>query len=244
MKWWPLLLTYVVGLSRHVRADTLCPKEGGSSCKCQTPSGLIDLTPLSSTTGPSFTIKDSSGVTYTYNPCQGFSDGGCPSGTSVCQASTTVLGTIGTEVIHYDVALSITGLLIAYSATGSRVQVNLICNQTATTPILTYNGKIITLTVFDLTSCQCCYGGCTPSAGSSAVAPGIIGIVFIVVIIAAIVVYFMAGSIYMSTQRNASGLDIIPNRTFWLEIPFLIWDGMKFSVSPCRDRMSGYKSLK
>ena len=67
----------------------------------------------------------------------------------MCQASTTALGTIVTEVIHYDVA-SISGLLVAYSTATSRVQVNLICDKTATTPTISYNGKIIKLTVSSL----------------------------------------------------------------------------------------------
>lgn len=251
MKRWSLILVCAVGLVGQALAQTACPKEGGSSCKCQTPSGLIDLTPLSATTGAKFTLQNS-GITYKYNPCKGFIDGGCGAGTTVCQNSQTTLGTLGTETIYNNP----NGVTVGYSATDNAVQVNLICRQDATSPALSYNGKIQQLTVFDLTSCQCCAGGCsvvtptsdtspTPSgAGGSTVAPGIFGIVLIVVIIVAFVGYCLAGSIYMSKQKHASGMDIIPNRTFWFEIPSLIWDGMKFSVSPCRQRTSGYKTLK
>ena len=49
MESWPFFLVCVVVTPRLVcGAETLCAKViGGSSCQCQTPSGLVDLSPLS-----------------------------------------------------------------------------------------------------------------------------------------------------------------------------------------------------
>lgn len=38
----------------------------------------------------------------------------------------------------------------------------------------------------------------------------------------AVVVYFVAGMIIMRVKFNKTGTDIIPNKEFWLAVPFLV----------------------
>lgn len=40
--------------------------------------------------------------------------------------------------------------------------------------------------------------------------------------ILAFVVYFIVGAVIMKLQRGATGSDIIPNKSFWMDLPFLV----------------------
>ena len=41
-------------------------------------------------------------------------------------------------------------------------------------------------------------------------------------LVVAIIVYFVAGMIIMRVKYEKSGSDIIPNKTFWTTLPFLV----------------------
>lgn len=42
--------------------------------------------------------------------------------------------------------------------------------------------------------------------------------------------YLVFGALFMKYRRGASGLDLIPNREFWMEVPGLIKDGFMFTI--------------
>ena len=41
-------------------------------------------------------------------------------------------------------------------------------------------------------------------------------------IIVSLVAYFIIGALLMKFQFHASGTDVIPNKTFWIQLPLLI----------------------
>ncbi len=45
----------------------------------------------------------------------------------------------------------------------------------------------------------------------------------------ALIAYFVIGGIYMYVQKGARGLEVIPNYSFWKDLPFLIKVGEKNS---------------
>lgn len=38
----------------------------------------------------------------------------------------------------------------------------------------------------------------------------------------AFIIYFIVGAVIMKVQRGATGSDIIPNKSFWVDLPFLV----------------------
>ena len=75
--------------------------------------------------------------------------------------------------------------------------------------------------------------------------------------------YFVVGGIFMYTKRGARGVEVIPNYTFWKDLPFLLkvktmiiivpifsqlhrsffQDGFFFTISPCYRRRDSYSGL-
>ncbi len=43
-----------------------------------------------------------------------------------------------------------------------------------------------------------------------------------------VIVYFVGGAIFMATVKGARGVEVVPNLTFWTELPALIKDGFRF----------------
>ncbi|XP_003386100.1 PREDICTED: uncharacterized protein LOC100636408 [Amphimedon queenslandica] len=75
----------------------------------------------------------------------------------------------------------------------------------------------------------------TYHGGSESIA-GAIGWVLISVALVALVIYFIAGILFMYIVKGARGLEVIPNVNFWKSLPLLIVEGCLFVVSPCRKK--------
>ncbi len=65
-------------------------------------------------------------------------------------------------------------------------------------------------------------------------------LIFIVGILFAI--YLVVGSCWNYFRLKHRGFDIIPHVSFWADLPYLVWDGMKF-VATCGRRHSNYESF-
>lgn len=57
-----------------------------------------------------------------------------------------------------------------------------------------------------------------------------VGSVFLCTLIFAFALYFLIGAI-VQVIRGKTGLDVIPNRKFWQDFPFLVWDGVLLIVT-------------
>ncbi|XP_064392193.1 uncharacterized protein LOC135339861 isoform X1 [Halichondria panicea] len=62
---------------------------------------------------------------------------------------------------------------------------------------------------------------------------GPVGIVLICLVLGAVIAYFIIGSIVMFQVKGARGIEVVPNYTFWKDLPFLIKDGFLFTFQPC-----------
>lgn len=58
-----------------------------------------------------------------------------------------------------------------------------------------------------------------------------------------IVVYFVGGALFLKFARGAEGMDIIPNREFWSDLPTLCKDGIMFIVNKIRGGPSSYETV-
>eukprot|EP00770_Monocercomonoides_exilis_P015936 MONOS_15886.1-p1 / transcript=MONOS_15886.1 / gene=MONOS_15886 / organism=Monocercomonoides_exilis_PA203 / gene_product=unspecified product / transcript_product=unspecified product / location=Mono_scaffold01391:9482-9935(-) / protein_length=73 / sequence_SO=supercontig / SO=protein_coding / is_pseudo=false len=58
-----------------------------------------------------------------------------------------------------------------------------------------------------------------------------------------LVLYFAAGIPIMKFGLKKEGIEIIPFVRFWLAVPGLVIDGVKFILSPCLKSKSGYKDV-
>lgn len=221
------------------------PTGGGaqSTCVCQTDNGqIIDLRPLdlAQKNGKAkFTgLKDEKGYSYDYNPCTPFNEGTGNACQNVFMCQKLVSKGLIYTVASTEQIMQESGKYYAqYHGPGNRVtKVYLNCDQ------CNHDGTISSVDasetsggtesdyVLQLHSCHACPGGC---GGGCGVAAGIIGIVLIIVIIVSLVAYFIIGALLLKFHFHASGTDIIPNKSFWCQLPLLIKDGFVFTFSPC-----------
>jgi hypothetical protein len=85
----------------------------------------------------------------------------------------------------------------------------------------------------------------TAGRGSTGVAVGVVGLVFIILCLVAVVTYCVVGVAYNYQVKGERGSDIIPNAALWVELPVLVKDGVCFTISPCTSkyRRTRYRKL-
>eukprot|EP01098_Paradermamoeba_levis_P013302 TRINITY_DN603_c0_g1_i2.p1 TRINITY_DN603_c0_g1~~TRINITY_DN603_c0_g1_i2.p1 ORF type:complete len:250 (+),score=50.39 TRINITY_DN603_c0_g1_i2:69-818(+) len=109
-------------------------------------------------------------------------------------------------------------------------------------PIKTYN--------FKWSSNLAC-GGNPPSSGSGSGTGGESsggglsgGSIFMILVTCLLFVYCVGGVLFLKFQRQAEGLDVIPNKEFWFSLPGLVKDGVVFSWGKITGRGGSYDSVK
>ncbi|XP_065907360.1 uncharacterized protein [Dysidea avara] len=254
------LLAILLVLIHHAHSQSCVADTQHPACTCTNTDGKkVDLTSIGSkkSSKPLFD-KIPSGVDsykYSYNPCYPFTaDSNC-NNVAMCQhVDETTSYSLGTQESAQFVDDTATGLKITYSGgTDDRMsEVTLKCDQTATKSELKFDEESPQKTYkFTMTSKCNCPGSCSSSSGgnykSEGSDPGIVGIVLLSVLVIAIVVYFVVGMIIMRVKFDRTGSDIIPNKTFWMSLPFLVKDGVVFTFTPClmlvrRDKQ-GYSTM-
>eukprot|EP00300_Choanocystis_sp_HF-7_P001171 c10948_g1_i2.p1 GENE.c10948_g1_i2~~c10948_g1_i2.p1 ORF type:complete len:264 (+),score=36.92 c10948_g1_i2:1-792(+) len=84
-------------------------------------------------------------------------------------------------------------------------------------------------------------GSCPPSPGGSSGA--MTGIeIFILAAFVSLIAYCLIGSVYLWRFQNRTGTEIIPNKSFWTDLPFLVKDGIMFTfggIKVCLFRATG-----
>ncbi|XP_062517611.1 uncharacterized protein LOC134192870 [Corticium candelabrum] len=87
-----------------------------------------------------------------------------------------------------------------------------------------------------LTSKCCCPDLCqTKPEPSSSSGHGLsIGSILLIVFFSLIFVYILCGILYLKFVRGASGVELIPNYSFWALLPSLIKEGVVFLIGKCR----------
>ena len=60
------------------------------------------------------------------------------------------------------------------------------------------------------------------------------GSIFLIIFFVGFFVYFVAGIIYKKKRYDAQGVDMVPNIDFWKELPFLVKDGVAYTIDKIR----------
>ncbi|CAF5028902.1 unnamed protein product [Rotaria sp. Silwood1] len=70
------------------------------------------------------------------------------------------------------------------------------------------------------------------------------GAIFIIILIVLIIIYFICGILYNRVKQNQTGLELIPNRSFWLLLGELFLTGCKFTWNFIHNLGQGTSSSK
>lgn len=73
------------------------------------------------------------------------------------------------------------------------------------------------------------------AGAGSGVDPGVPGIIILILLLVAVVAYIVIGVLVMRFYKGATGIEMIPNLSFWKDFPFLLKDGFVFTFTawPC-----------
>ncbi|XP_046565577.1 uncharacterized protein LOC124274270 isoform X2 [Haliotis rubra] len=194
------------------------------SCTCKTSKRTINLHPLSANPGPRFTISGKSNDKHFYNPCKDFTKGGI-TGVVIQEqggvdydngddstAAFTGDPDLGTLVLTYKHA---DGALMRIS------NIKLLCKQN--TDELVFDNEEPTGTYhFRLYTQHMCIGG--QSGGLST------GSVLVIIFFVFLLVYLIAGILFLKFVRKAEGTEMVPNYVeFWAALPSYIREGVYFT---------------
>ncbi|XP_071488332.1 uncharacterized protein [Diadema antillarum] len=242
----------------QVRGQATCDSVLGSKCSCRysnPKTGTIktfNFNALGSKTGePAFPYQrptDPDGFEYAYNPCVPFTDQDSTECQDVaaCQRSDdgklhyslgdpTPKGyTVGTN----------NDIVITYATDVRTSLVTFHCDATAKTKaVYVVNGETSSdnTYLFTINTCLACLDdvkGCHGSSsggGGGLTVGGILCIIFTVLV----VVYIIGGVLFMKFVRGAQGRELVPNYSFWIDLPGLIKDGCMFLVGLCKGGCRG-----
>eukprot|EP01122_Echinamoeba_exundans_P004045 TRINITY_DN14085_c0_g1_i1.p2 TRINITY_DN14085_c0_g1~~TRINITY_DN14085_c0_g1_i1.p2 ORF type:complete len:284 (-),score=41.04 TRINITY_DN14085_c0_g1_i1:191-1042(-) len=70
--------------------------------------------------------------------------------------------------------------------------------------------------------------GCPSSAGATTLSAGSILLIILVVTFS---IYFFGGILFNKYKLNMTGVDVIPNKDFWVDLPALVKDGGNFIIT-------------
>ncbi|XP_063419760.1 uncharacterized protein LOC134704905 [Mytilus trossulus] len=255
-----LLLCYVCVIFGQ---DPAC--SGRDQCSCVTTDNqVIDLSSLGKTDGNAMfpDLQAPDGYMYSYNPCYPFTEIQCVD-QAVCQvpvdrttsypAGDAVSAVFSNDGINNRITYSSTD----GAGTTRQSQVTLVCDPSASTPVMTPLGEQgSSIYYLTLTSKCCCPGGCAdgppPTGPGPTKKPGepgeidglSIGSILCIVVLCVGVVYLIGGVLFMKFGKQASGADLMPNKKFWSGVPTNIKTGFQFTYGKVRGKSSAeYSSI-
>jgi len=106
--------------------------------------------------------------------------------------------------------------------------VRLICDPSGpplSTTVKQMLGPVLGQSILEVKSSAACpiSGGAAPGR----VSPG--GIILIILLVLC-VVYFAGGAVFLKVRYSAEGSEMVPNKEFWMEIPFLVAAGFLYFI--------------
>ena len=144
-----------------------------------------------------------------------------------------------TELIDGEVVVTYSGGDMCGSS-DYKSQITFVCDTDETGDgKVKFVGESNCLAVFEWSSVHACLssgGGAAPPAEKKGLSTGSIMVIIFFVLA---FVYLAAGMAYRFRFKEARGLDMIPNRSFWAAIPGLVFDGVKFTFQTIRGLVSG-----
>jgi len=212
-----------------------------AQCKCKMSSGNnYDLTRLGSTI---VTVTDPNSVPtfyYNYKPCSALpasSCGGLSSTSAVCQeirwspgfSEWNPVGDFETDCSGWVENGNLgTGVVVTfYRGMDILSDINFVCGTSSTTTLRFVREQPVGQYHFEwVTTWACPVGGGGGGDDSGGLSWGWI---LIIIFCCLVVVYLVGGVLVNRFWRQQSGWDMIPQREFWMSVPGLVWDGMKFT---------------
>ena len=122
--------------------------------------------------------------------------------------------------------------LLVYQTPSALLTVYLTCLDTDEDKINGRQDDAQTYNIYIQSRC-CCPGKCTYSEESTGMGAGAVLVIIFVVLLA---VYLIGGMVFLRFRQGASGLDMIPNRSMWLNVTSHAIDGMRYSIAVIRHR--------
>eukprot|EP01115_Flamella_aegyptia_P006141 TRINITY_DN2586_c0_g1_i1.p1 TRINITY_DN2586_c0_g1~~TRINITY_DN2586_c0_g1_i1.p1 ORF type:complete len:264 (-),score=65.07 TRINITY_DN2586_c0_g1_i1:82-873(-) len=196
------------------------------------------------------------GATANGNP--GNNGGWCDEGQGCCQMDTHgnfngcgaatepyTFGPINGNATIEGVTITYTGGTDCSPSPARSATINVYCDESGTQGTITSITEPSTCQYqIEMTSKYACPQKKSSSKNNKG-AGDYIGFIFIGLFFLAVIVYLVVGVIWQWRKNHATGLDLIPNKAFWFDFPFLIWDGCKFTVNKisCGRVCGGYQQL-
>jgi len=116
-------------------------------------------------------------------------------------------------------------------------EIDFVCDENAGTGSPSFLGESPTHHyTFSWPTQYACPGGGGGKKGLS------VGSILLIILLCLVVVYIVAGILFNKFRRDLTGIELVPNVTFWTSIPGLVKDGVMFLVGKVRGR-SGYQSV-
>eukprot|EP00112_Aurelia_sp_Birch-Aquarium-sp1_P002504 Seg1278.4 transcript_id=Seg1278.4/GoldUCD/mRNA.D3Y31 product="Cation-dependent mannose-6-phosphate receptor" protein_id=Seg1278.4/GoldUCD/D3Y31 len=200
------------------------------------------------------------GYTFLYRPCTGLKEpnSGCD-GALGCQigASGSSKVAIAKKPQKIDAKYDSGSLSWTFWYTGSydssskkniRFQLFLTCLSTGSKePTFAKAGVLGSVVISTLASKCACPGGCSYSpkqpSGSTANKKLSTGSILCIVLVTLIFVYIIAGLVINKYALHKEGSDIIPQKSFWKDVPILVLDGCRFSFSKIKRGGGEYEKI-
>ncbi|XP_066029423.1 uncharacterized protein [Pocillopora verrucosa] len=244
------LLRYVcLFLLGYVGAVTAaCEKINDCSCR-MSDDKVLNLEPLDKTSRPSFTgMKDTDDKpnVYSWNPCTKFKEGNNCEDALLCQETPSRdYYTVAKEVSSFDEnsdgSINITYTPCTVPSQKDFVReaiIVLMCDHSEDRGKFSqfHEHKIIPNQKSLYTATFSTKYACFESGGLST------GSILLIVFFPLVLIYFIAGLLYNKIHKGVSSFpEMIPNHSFWGDVPFLVKDGCVFTfqgIAGCCRRVS------
>eukprot|EP00794_Sanderia_malayensis_P003085 gene3085-3550_t len=192
------------------------------------------------------------GDEYQYNPCTPFSNGedvGECHNVLGCQYVMVGAGPFAIAykepmVVDYDSSIKMytftyTGSLDSETKSKRKMVIQLKCNTDASNPSLEAfkEAPLSTFTSTLTSKYACVVGKANVSTGLS------VGSIICIVLFAILFVYFVFGIILNKYAFHKEGTDVIPQKSFWADIPHLVKDGARFSYQKIKGNSGQYEQI-
>ncbi|CAF0991764.1 unnamed protein product [Adineta ricciae] len=211
---------------------------------------IIDLTSVGRKDGtPAW--KDvlpqiSDGHVYSYNPCYSFTQVNCLD-VAACQAHQTdpkLTYSLGTQnSVQWRTNLGQELPTLVYKTTERTLEVTLKCLGPKESNRLDVQGLDTVKRIYSMTlSSKCaCWDGCGSGSTANDGISG--GLVFIIVLFALLCIYLIGFMVFNKFKRQATGLDMLPHRTFWISLPGYALAGTRFIFGKITNKKTDYSSI-
>jgi hypothetical protein len=120
--------------------------------------------------------------------------------------------------------------VLVYHSSGLLLTVYLTCRDADGETINGRQDDHETFNIYIQSRC-CCPNKCHYSSGSIGG-----GAVFVIILVVLIFVYIVGGMIFLKYKHGATGSDMIPNRSMWLNLTSHTVDGVRYSIQVIRNR--------